>query len=363
MLSLLLLLQDGLVDQAWFRERGLGWTLTGTAEVFSNVRGGLDTGTEGELLLDAVIDADLETLLGWTGAKARINPMWIEGHGLSREHVGDFTKVSNIDARDAVRVFEVWLQQGVGGLSLRAGILAADQEFALAEAGTLFVNGTFGPPVVLTLNAPFSAYPLGSLGARLRVEPAEGFYAQAALYEGSPDSEAQNRSGLEVRLHHDEGLLWVGEAGWSGEGAAVKMGGFVHSGEFLDHSSGLLRRGHHGVYGVVEGSIAPGLTLFVRVGAGPERNALLSRYGEAGVVWTGAIPGRPDDQLGIACVHARLSDEIPGARYEAVVEATYKAVLTPWLALQPDVQFIRHPGGFGDVDDATVVGIRIDVLF
>ena len=363
MLGIIILLQGAVGVPDAFRERGLSWTLTATAEALSNVRGGLDEGVEAQALLDAVLDADLEKLAGWPGATARANPLWIEGHGLSRDRVGDLTKISNIDARDGPRLFEAWIQQEFGRVSVRAGLLSADQEFVLSETSALFMNGTFGLPILLSLNAPFSAYPLGALGARVRAEPAQGFYAAAALYDGSPDSESENRSGAEVRLHRDEGLLWIGEAGWTHSTGTIKAGGFAHSGDFLDHSSGLFRRGHHGVYGVVDQRLMTGLSVFVRGGAAPERNSLISRYVEAGVVHTGLIPGRPADQIGLAWVRAELSDEIPGGRYETVVEATYRIAVLPWLAVQPDVQYVRHPGGLGAIDDATVVGARVDVLF
>jgi porin len=359
----LLLLQDGLIDQSWFRERGLGWVMTATAEVFSNVRGGLDTGTEVQGLLDWVVDADLEKLAGWTGAQARANPMVIEGHGLSRDHTGDLAKVSNIDARDGVRLFEIWLQQAVGPVSVRAGLMSCDQEFALSESSALFVNGTFGLPILLTLNAPVSAYPLGALGVRARFDPAEGVYVMAAAFEGSTDTEAMNRSGLEVRLADEEGHLWIGEAGWTHPGnGVVRLGGYYHSGDFLDFSSGDFRRGQHAVYGVVEQKLGAGLAVFTRAGAAAERNSTITAYAELGAAWTGFLPGRPSDQLGLAVVTARLSDEIPGGSYETVVEGTCKIVLRTWLIAQPDVQWIRHPGGF-DVDDATVLGLRVDVLF
>lgn len=359
MLPALLLLQGVLGDPAGLRERGLSWTITATGEVFSNVEGGLDEGTEVQGLFDAVIDADLQKLAGWTGATSRVNPMVIEGHGLTREHTGDLTKVSNIDARDSVRLFEAWLQQAIGPVSVRAGILSTDQEFVLSEHSALFVNGTFGLPILLSLNAPFSAYPLGAQGVRVRGE-VDGLYAMAALYEGSPDSEARNRSGVEVRLNDAEGLLWIGEGGWKHASGTIKLGGWVHSGDFLDHSSGDLRRGGHGVYGVVDQTLGSGFAVFARGGASPQRNALISRYAEAGATFTGF---RGDDVIGLAWVRAELSDEIPGARYETVVEGAYKCVILPWLVVQPDVQWIRHPGGFGAIDDATVVGLRVDVLF
>jgi len=175
LLAILLALQSGAfgVPDA-LRERGVTWAITATGEVLSNVDGGLDEGTRAQALLDAVLDADLEKLAGWTGATARANPLWIEGHGLTRDHVGDLTKISNIDASDGPRLFEAWLQQAVGAVSVRAGLLAADQEFVLSEASALFMNATFGLPILLSANAPFSAYPLGALGVRVRAE-ADGF--------------------------------------------------------------------------------------------------------------------------------------------------------------------------------------------
>ena len=332
------------------KTRGFRWAITLTGEAFALVDGGVDDGIEAQLLFDAVLDADLETLAGWTGAKARVNPMWIEGHGLTRERVGDLTLVSNIDAPDGVRVFEAWLEQAVGPVSARAGVLAVDQDFVLSELSALFVNGTFGLPILLTQNAAFSAYPLGALGARVQVEPVEGVYVKAGLFEGSPDDPARNRSGLEIRLHDDEGLLYVAEAGWRREDGLLKAGAYGGSDD-----------APHGLYGVVEQSLLDGLSLFARGGLwASERRSTITRYGELGAVYAGF---RDQDAIGLAFVWAKLSDAIPDGRYEAVVELTYKCVILPWLIAQPDVQWIRHPGGLGEIDDATIVGLRVDVLF
>ena len=49
--------------------------------------------------------------------------------------------------------------------------------------------------------------------------------------------------------------------------------------------------------------------------------------------------------------------------YEAVLELTYRAQITPWFALQPDVQWIIHPGGSTAIDNALVIGLRAAVSF
>lgn len=47
--------------------------------------------------------------------------------------------------------------------------------------------------------------------------------------------------------------------------------------------------------------------------------------------------------------------------HELVVEAVYNAVLTPWLSVQPDLQYVVNPGGDAQLDDAVVVGLRVKI--
>ncbi|HEY5706996.1 MAG TPA: carbohydrate porin [Terrimicrobiaceae bacterium] len=49
--------------------------------------------------------------------------------------------------------------------------------------------------------------------------------------------------------------------------------------------------------------------------------------------------------------------------YEIVIEATYRAQITPWLVLQPDLQYIIHPGGTRDYGNALILGGRVAVTF
>src|SRR5262245_59362692 len=72
-------------------DAGVTFVLAYTHEVMSNVDGGLERETAADLLLDWVIDADLNKAVGWTGASARVNPMWLAGTGIS-DDIGDLTK-------------------------------------------------------------------------------------------------------------------------------------------------------------------------------------------------------------------------------------------------------------------------------
>lgn len=48
-------------------------------------------------------------------------------------------------------------------------------------------------------------------------------------------------------------------------------------------------------------------------------------------------------------------------RRELIVEASYRAIVTPWLSVQPDLQYVAHPGGVAGRRDALVPGVRVKI--
>ena len=95
-------------------------------------------------------------------------------------------------------------------------------------------------------------------------------------------------------------------------------------------------------------------------------------YAGAGAVYTGLLRSRPDDQLGLGVAAAFAGHEFQDASKEAgidadgaevAIELTYRAQLTPWLAVQPDLQYIVNPSFDPSVDDALALGARFEVSF
>ena len=50
-------------------------------------------------------------------------------------------------------------------------------------------------------------------------------------------------------------------------------------------------------------------------------------------------------------------------RHETALELTYRAQITDWFGLQPDIQYIINPGLDSELDNAFVYGFRFDVVF
>ena len=121
---------------------------------------------------------------------------------------------------------------------------------------------------------------------------------------------------------------------------------------------------------------------FGRVSFSPDDRNPVDFYADGGINVKGLFPSRPDDNFGVGFGYARISDRPARFRsghdqrsaarrcrcadYEAVLEVTYQAQIVPGWTLQPDFQYIIHPGGnVGDPDDprfavknAAVFGLR-----
>jgi porin len=108
-----------------------------------------------------------------------------------------------------------------------------------------------------------------------------------------------------------------------------------------------------------------GLFFFAQYGYADAEVSAVEHHLGAGVQWVGLIPGRDTDVAGLMASYAALSDEA-GAGFtddaETAVELFYKAQITPWLSLKPDIQYISNPGGAG-LDDAWVATLRLELVF
>jgi porin len=104
---------------------------------------------------------------------------------------------------------------------------------------------------------------------------------------------------------------------------------------------------------------------FARLGVASGRFNMFDSFASTGLKFTGWVPGRDEDEFGIAVAAAFTSEPwrmLTGAApAEVAFEATYRAQLTPWLAVQPNAHYIRRPAADPAIDDAVVFGIRTEI--
>jgi porin len=158
-----------------------------------------------------------------------------------------------------------------------------------------------------------------------------------------------------------------------------KIGGFYHSGAFTRWSQDRDRRGNGGGYVTANQLLwrenqrdQQGLSAFARLGLAPRDRNVLDVAGDAGLGYRGLFPGRDGDDFGVGVSVKRYSPEFsdaerragsPGRDHETVFEVSYSAKVTPWLAVQPDVQYVLHPAGDHGARNALVAGVRVTMDF
>ena len=406
------------------KDKGIDVTLNYIGETLAVLSGGLDRRASYEGRLEFSVDTDLEKLIGWHGATTHVTVYQIHNGGRNAaENVGSIFDPSNIDAVPTTRLFTAWFEQSFADrFSLRIGQLAGDDEFIVSPTATGLINGTFGWAGILAANmlSGGPAYPLATPGARLKVNATENLTLLAAVFSGDPAGGNCNDIPQECNKHgttfsFSGGSLWMGEAQYAfnqGKGAkglagVYKLGFWYATADFADQHFGLdgagavvsladpavvgplNHSGNWGIYGVADQMIWRGkdssINLFVRSGVSPSDRNLLSFYIDGGAGFKGVIPGRADDVLTFGFAYGKISADAsaldrdmalldppyPVRDYELLFEASYQAQIAPWWIVQPDIQYIVHPGGNVvdpnnpalTVGNAFVAGIRSTIKF
>ena len=145
---------------------------------------------------------------------------------------------------------------------------------------------------------------------------------------------------------------------------SYKVGARFETGAFPDQFTGL--RDHSGdweVYGIADqmvwrrpGTDDQGLSVFVRIAGAPSDRNLVSFYVDGGLGLKGPVVQRPDDVLTLGVAYGQISaaaaraDRVAGPPtpvrdHEAVIELSYIARLASGWTVQPDLQYVIHPGG------------------
>ena len=278
------------------------------------------------------------------------------------------------------------------------------------------------------------AYPLSTPGIRVRYRPVNALAIQLGAFSSSPfsitnaqaqalgaDAQMLNSSGTSFPIFK-HGALLLAELQYTTPAlggmvapdakrplaATYRLGVWYDTEQFADvrysgdglkladpasDGSQRLHRGNLGIYAVADKMIwrsskDPNRTLnvFSRVMGSPfaDRN-LVDFSANLGLSLKDPFPYRTMDTLGIGLgfthvSHHQANADSDTAYYtasynprrtsETFVEAMYQRQVTPWLQIQPDVQYVFNPGGGignpnGDgkrVGNELVVGVRTNIL-
>ena len=406
-------------SRRWLAQHGITYGLIYTGEALRNESGGVRRGGLYQGKLEAFTAIDFGKFAGWQGLSFFGNAFQIHRtSGMRGEHFNSLITISNIEAIPSTRLSELWLEQKFfdDRFGFRIGQLAADTEFFVSDYSRMFLSSDW--PTITGANLPSGgpAYPLATPGVRWRFDPNKNWSALLAVFNGDPGEQGTvNTTGTNFRIN-DPPLL-MGEVQYrrnqgkddSGLAGIYRLGGWHHFGEFHDHrfgtdglslaaasSNGIARRirGNSGIYGVIDqqiyrpagGGPDSGVGIFSRIAASPSDSSHINFFLDAGIVFSGMIPSRPDDKFGASFIYANISDrarafdrdvithsgnEMPVRNYETTFELSYQAQIVPGWTLQPNFQYVIHPGGhISDPDrperaisNGAIFGVRTTIAY
>jgi porin len=359
---------------------------------------------------------DLQNLAVVSGVEAppstRLFNLWLEQKfgGQTSLRVGQFTAAQEFIVSDIANLFVNssfgWPELTSanlpsGGPNWPEGTLGARMEWSPSGALTFRAAVFDGDPAGPGTGNPVLRDPNG-LAFRINdppfviVELEYNYNRGHRLEEDNPNQEAR-------ALPAPQGAEQVGNTG--GLPGTIKIGGWYHSGEFaderFDNQGGLIAQsggtplqhaGDFSVYGIIDQmlwrSSVRELDGFVRVMGSPDNRNLISFYLDTGMALQGPFDGRRDDILGLGVAYARVSPQaaasdrdtaaitgtpIPIRDYEAVIELTYQIQMARNWTMQPNLQYVIHPGGnvvdpnvpggVAPIPNAFVLGLRTHLKF
>jgi porin len=416
----------------WLSQYGISVAIQETSELLGNATGGTNQGARYDGLTQMLMQVDSQRALGYYGGLLNISALQYHGRSLSSDYLDTLQTASGIEADRATRLWELWYDQKFleeDRLDIKIGQQSLDQEFIVNQNAGMFVNTMFGWPMVPSADLPGGgpAYPLSALGIRFKARPIDSITILAGVFNGSPspnnaipDAQQADPSGTSFPLNG--GALAIAEIQYSypalgsmlspdeSEPLArvYKLGFWYDTEHFFDQeydntglslanlsSTGIpqLHRGNYSIYALADQLVwvDPGepdrtINLFGRAMGTPEVDRNLIDFGmNAGLVFHEPILHRDDDSLGIGMGYAHVSSRAaaldkdtaintgaftPIRSGETYVEVTYQYAATPWLVLQPDVQYVFNPGGglanasgTGKIGDELVLGVRTIINF
>lgn len=394
----------GLRDQ--WHEAGFSFDLGYTTEPMWNVSGGERRGGTYLHNIGLELHFDLAKLFGVPATRFLIKLAKRDGDSVSAEYVapsegGNIFPVQQIYGGQTFHLVNVQFNTQLleDRLDLAYGRIVANDDFLRSPLYCQFLNNAIcGSPKAVFFENPFafSAYPSAQWGLRARYDtPDRRWTVQAAIYDaditlqgGDPAAKAHNAKGTSWAFG-DNGVVLAGELQYhhlrdskTGLPGTYKLGGFWMNGDYADLSStdNATVSGNAMLWLLADQRLTRpepgserGLSGFGAWVVSLEDKAnFLDQQLSLGLVYQGLIPGRDQDSAGLlftrgwvtdAQHQARRASDLPTQHAETLLELNYKIVLGRGITLQPDVQYIIHPAGTGEIKDALLIGAQVTIDF
>ena len=392
---------------------GISLNLDYTTESAGNVAGGLRQGVDYAHQIGLQLDVDWGTLAEIPGFSTHMVVVNRAGRNLSSDYIGDNVLQAQeiFGAGFDMAVHDVWFygeqQLFDGRVDAVFGRIFPGMDFAASPLYCNFMTLTIcGHPRALTAEQAFIDWPQNTWGGRVRVRPTAETYVMSGIYASQPFP-GGGRSGFDWSINQITGAFYATELGWEPVFGRDGLSGHYRAGAGYDtsnfHNQFSDTNGNAFVLSGLPPATSHGRTqvwatfdqMLFRTGPGPNHgltvlgayahdspdNSLYQHFVWVGMLYSGFLKARPDDQIGLAFTYYQVSPSLTSTErleqafglpptyqfgvqtHAMVLEANYSIPVHPGIQIQPEFEWFVRPGGVSTVPDAVVLGLKTHVLF
>jgi porin len=398
-------------------DKGYDFSLEYVGEVGSNLDGGYNDDTTARYSDQFAfgLQMDLEKILGWHDAEFKLAITERSGRNISNDRIGDpragtFSSSQEVWGRGQTwRLTQMWVKQKYfdGALDVKVGRYGPGEDFNSFPCD--FQNLAFcGSQVGNWVGGIWYNWPVSQWALRIKYNITPEFFAQVGVFEQNP-SNLETGNGFKLSGSGTKGMILPVELVWSPKvnnlPGEYRLGYYYSTAKADDvyegqdgqpqPTSGGAFRSHsskHGWWIVAQQQVTSqasdasrGLSLFANATVHDKDTNYIDNYQQVGLVYKGPFDARPKDDIGLGVARIHVNDDAKKQRrlvndlnniddydnpaYLPIQDTEYNAELyygfhvTNWLTVRPNLQYIKHPGGVNEVDDALVAGLKIQSKF
>ncbi|WP_242208200.1 MULTISPECIES: carbohydrate porin [unclassified Pseudomonas] len=358
---------------------------------------------------------DLQKLWGWDNTQAKIQLTNRNGYNISNDRVGDPRAGTLSSSQEVygrghmVRLTQLWIQHQFfdNKLDVKAGYFGEGEDFNTFPCD--FQNLAFcGSQVGNWATNIWYNWPVSQAAIRVKYNINDELYAQIGAYNQNP-SQLEHGNGFKLSGSGTAGTVLPVELVWSPKVNSLpgeyRVGYYKSTADASDvredvngfdaATTGDAYKTHsskHGYWFVAQqqltshnGDASRGLNIAANATFHDKDTNFIDNYQSVMFVYKGPFDARPKDDVGIGAARIHVNDDVkknaellnasngvsdydnpvfsPIRETEYNYEINYGFHVTNWLTVRPNLQYITHPGGVDEVDNALVAGLKIQSTF
>lgn len=323
---------------------------------------------------------DLEKIAGWQDTEAQINITKRDGQSLSQTSdalAGHLSSAQEVWGRGQTwRLTDFWIKKKFldKKLDVKVGRFGEGEDFNSFDCD--FQNLSLcGSQVGNWVGDQWYNWPVSQWAARVKYHITPEVYAQVGAYEYNPENLKRGK-GFNLSTDGSKGAILPAEVVWTPKVGEQKLPGEYRAGYYyitadaqvIDHNE----KDHHQGGWVVakqqltahQDDVSRGLTGFVNVTVHDKQTNEKSDMQNIGLVYKGLMDARPQDEIVVGVARIHMNDRLHTGQHEEIDSEIYYGIhATNWLTIRPNVQYIRHVGGYKDGENVWVGGVKFNTTF